>query len=121
MDVPTNETFCICNLPDDGRLYIDCEGGCLGWYHASCVGLGHMSADELNEYTLVCTKCKVSEANNLHQAKINELEELITKKNMVIVVLESGVQKEKEKAQIKVSVLVRKEEQQKLEMENQMR
>ena len=57
-DKPDTEDFyCVCGLnpPEyDGILY-GCEGGCDGWYHATCVGLPNRVAPDDQEW--FCPDC----------------------------------------------------------------
>jgi len=52
----TEEMFCVCRQPNDGRKYIQCEGDCGNWFHPGCVGL----SDDVDLDTAVyrCEKCK---------------------------------------------------------------
>ena len=45
---------CICKLPDDGRLMLQCNE-CLEWYHHHCMGLNQSEARKLKSF--VCTEC----------------------------------------------------------------
>ncbi|XP_052232336.1 uncharacterized protein LOC127845454 isoform X9 [Dreissena polymorpha] len=60
------ETHCLCNMPDDGREYWQCEG-CLKWFHPECVG----ESVEPEKYT--CASCS---HKDLPQEKIFEIPEL---------------------------------------------
>ncbi|KAH3699458.1 hypothetical protein DPMN_069131 [Dreissena polymorpha] len=37
INLRVRETHCLCNMPDDGREYWQCEG-CFKWFHPECVG-----------------------------------------------------------------------------------
>ena len=48
------EKFCICRLPDDGELMIQCDE-CLDWFHGSCVGVDKKKSRNIKRY--YCPNC----------------------------------------------------------------
>ena len=50
------ELFCTCKMPDDNRLYFECDR-CEDWFHPHCQGLGHMSQKLIQRATLCCGPC----------------------------------------------------------------
>ena len=50
------ERFCICRLPDDGSLMVQCDD-CLEWFHGSCVGVDKKKAQSIKHY--YCPNCSL--------------------------------------------------------------
>lgn len=55
-----NKVYCVCHQPEC-RRYLECsfgKGGCNGWVHSECVGLGVRSAAELSQMKrVICPLC----------------------------------------------------------------
>ena len=82
---------CFCRKPDDGREYLICEGDCKGWFHVSCVGLEHLTKQELNALTYICPSCQLS-----------ELKQKLSKKDTIIDGLENQIKTERSKQSTKI-------------------
>ena len=50
------ELCCSCLLPDDERMYFQCEA-CENWYHPHCEDKGHMSKTQMEKEVLFCRAC----------------------------------------------------------------
>jgi hypothetical protein len=48
------ERHCVCQQPEDERLYILCDG-CAGWFHPKCVGVPVAGAEHRADFT--CPDC----------------------------------------------------------------
>ena len=53
----TIEVYCSCKMPDDNRLYFECEA-CENWYHPNCEGYGGLSKTDVEKKVLYCKGCK---------------------------------------------------------------
>ena len=58
-EVPCAAKKCIVKDESDSKItWISCEQ-CNRWFHACCIGLGHMSELEFENYNFTCTGCSI--------------------------------------------------------------
>ena len=53
------EVFCSCKMPDDARLFFECEA-CENWHHPHCEGYGRMTKEHVEKSILYCSACKAN-------------------------------------------------------------
>lgn len=56
--------FIILGFIETGREvdWVQCDGGCEGWFHMHCVGLDRTEIAEEDDY--ICSNCKDAEQNS---------------------------------------------------------
>ena len=50
--------YCICRLPDDGSVMVQCEK-CSEWYHTSCVQIPKNSSKKIAKKTIIASVVKI--------------------------------------------------------------
>ncbi|KAL5019018.1 hypothetical protein ScPMuIL_004740 [Solemya velum] len=61
-----SEEYCVCNQPDDGSLYIQCEI-CEKWFHPSCVG----AEEDIGDASFCCPCCSLPSPIDLEDKDLN--------------------------------------------------
>ncbi len=65
LPMPSADTFCLCNRPDDGSFMIQCDH-CKEWYHGRCVNLTDTDAGTIDTYT--CPQCDMGPIPSVRQS-----------------------------------------------------
>ena len=68
--------YCICKVPfEEGFLMVACDI-CEDWFHHTCVGLDHMTEDQIKEASFLCETCR-----HLKDADARESEGVLGKRS----------------------------------------